>query len=223
MRILILSTFDLQGGASRAAYRLHQGLLRNGLVSRMLVQNKTSDDCTVLSPEGKYAEFFSVARRYLDALPLRQYAGRPQTTWSPSWWPSRIDRRIAQEAPDVINVQWICDGFLPVQTLGRMCRPLVLTLQDAWAMTGGCHYPYDCQGYQDQCGTCPQLGSSRQEDLSRWGWRRKSRIWQSLPLTVIAISNWLGDCARASSLFARDPGGGNSQRPGHTTVRAHGR
>jgi glycosyltransferase involved in cell wall biosynthesis len=76
-----------------------------------------------------------------------------------------------------------------------------MTLQDAWALTGGCHYPYDCQGYHDRCGACPQLGSGRQRDLSRQGWQRKAKTFQPLPLTVVAISHWLGDCARASALF----------------------
>jgi glycosyltransferase involved in cell wall biosynthesis len=221
----MLSSFDLQGGGSRAAYRLHQGLLRIGLDSQMLVQNKTSQDATVLSPEGKYAGFGSLARRYLDALPLRQYPGRPGTAWSPGWLPGNLHRRVARQAPDVINVQWVCDGFLPVQTLGRLHRPLILTLQDAWTLTGGCHYPYDCLGYQYRCGACPQLGSSRPQDLSRRGWQRKADILKSLPLTVVAISHWLGDCARASSLFRQArieviPNGLDTQRyqPRDTSV-----
>lgn len=202
MRVLILSTFDLQGGASRAAYRIHRGLLGIGLDSRLLVQEKTTDDYTILGPESRLAELNTLLRRYLTALPLHAYPGRLRSdVWSPAWWPTAIHRRIVREAPDVINVQWVCDGFLPIQALGRMRRPLVMTLQDAWAVTGGCHYPYDCRRYHDHCGACPQLGSRRERDLSRWGWQQKSRNWRPLPLTVVAISNWLGDCARASSLF----------------------
>jgi hypothetical protein len=43
----IVNTFDIQGGAARAAYRLHRALLDFGIDSQMLVQSKTSDDATV--------------------------------------------------------------------------------------------------------------------------------------------------------------------------------
>ena len=42
MKILIVNTFDIQGGAARAAYRLHRALLDAGVDSQMLVQSKSS-------------------------------------------------------------------------------------------------------------------------------------------------------------------------------------
>jgi len=48
MKILIVNTSDIQGGAARAAYRLHKALLGSGVDSQMLVQNKRSDDHTVI-------------------------------------------------------------------------------------------------------------------------------------------------------------------------------
>ncbi|MGN4932968.1 hypothetical protein ACTFBW_02995 [Aeromonas rivipollensis] len=44
MKILHLCYSDLEGGAARAAYRLHQALRSQGLDSHMLVINKSSDD-----------------------------------------------------------------------------------------------------------------------------------------------------------------------------------
>jgi len=40
MKILIVNTYDIQGGAARAAYRLHRALLKIGINSLMLVQIK---------------------------------------------------------------------------------------------------------------------------------------------------------------------------------------
>mgnify|MGYP001058905654 CR=1 FL=1 len=39
MKILIVNTFDIEGGAARAAYRLHRPLLDAGVDSQMLVQS----------------------------------------------------------------------------------------------------------------------------------------------------------------------------------------
>ncbi|MFM6022873.1 MAG: glycosyl transferase, partial [Dolichospermum sp.] len=50
---LVISTSDINGGAARAAYRLHQGLQNIAVDSQMLVQNKQSDDYTVIATERK--------------------------------------------------------------------------------------------------------------------------------------------------------------------------
>ena len=47
MKILHINTTDVEGGAARAAYRLHRALLAKGVDSQMLVQRKLSDDYTV--------------------------------------------------------------------------------------------------------------------------------------------------------------------------------
>jgi glycosyltransferase involved in cell wall biosynthesis len=70
-----------------------------------------------------------------------------------------------------------------------------------WAFTGGCHYDLGCGRYQQDCGNCPVLDSHRENDLSRWIWKRKARAWQSLDFTVVCPSRWLADCAAHSSLF----------------------
>jgi len=77
----------------------------------------------------------------------------------------------------------------------------VWTLHDSWAFTGGCHVPGNCLRYQEHCGACPQLASTRAADLSRWIWRRKQRHWQHLRYTIVAPSRWLADCARRSTLL----------------------
>jgi glycosyltransferase involved in cell wall biosynthesis len=88
-----------------------------------------------------------------------------------------------------------------VETIGKFNKPLVWTLHDSWAFTGGCHVPFECKKYRQSCGACPVLGSSREKDLSRWTWRRKERAWRDLNLTVVTPSRWLAECARASALF----------------------
>ena len=47
MRIIHLSYADINGGAFRATYRLHQSLLKQGVHSRMWVNEKKSNDVTV--------------------------------------------------------------------------------------------------------------------------------------------------------------------------------
>lgn len=49
MKVLILSTFDTFGGAGIAALRLHKALLKSGLKSEMLVQEKKANNQNVYS------------------------------------------------------------------------------------------------------------------------------------------------------------------------------
>ena len=40
MRVLHVNANDIQGGAARAAYRIHKGLLEKNIYSRLIVLNK---------------------------------------------------------------------------------------------------------------------------------------------------------------------------------------
>jgi glycosyltransferase involved in cell wall biosynthesis len=197
MKILHLSSFDVVGGAARAAYRVHQGLLRARVNSQMLVQYKSGEDKTISTVEGKVN---SKIRSFLDATVLKQYPNRQQL-FSPEWFPDVIKSKVEQVNPDIININWVCNGFLKVETLAKLDRPLTWTLQDMWSFTGGCHYSLGCDRYTASCGNCPQLQSGREADLSRSVWQRKTKAWKNLNLTIVAPSEWMATCARASSLF----------------------
>jgi glycosyltransferase involved in cell wall biosynthesis len=69
------------------------------------------------------------------------------------------------------------------------------------AMTGGCHYAGDCDGFESKCGSCPQLDSESDFDLSRLNWHRKHHHWDDLDLTIVTPSTWLAEQAEKSSLF----------------------
>ncbi|MGC1248707.1 MAG: glycosyltransferase family 4 protein, partial [Spirulinaceae cyanobacterium] len=201
MKTLLLSTDDIQGGAARAAYRLHQGLQKAGVNSQMLVKEKSSQDPTVIAPATKLAEGIAKTKQTFAALPLKLYSQRQGTTFSTQWLPDNIVPQVAQINPDVINLHWINNSYMQIETLGKLKRPLVWSLHDMWAFTGGCHYNQECDRYTNSCGSCPQLGSNQDWDLSRWIWRRKVKAWQNINLTIVALTSWLASCAASSSIF----------------------
>ncbi len=204
MKILLLSTNDVAPGAARGAYRLHQGLQSLGIDSQMLVQTKQSNDRKVrgfLNNKSKAEKVVSGVREIADRLPLKFYTHRDASSYSPQWLPDNIDSQVALINPNLINLHWICRGYIQIETLTKFNKPLIWTLRDMWAFTGGCHYDQNCEGYLNSCGACPQLGSSKNCDLSRWVWQRKAKAWKNLDLTIVALSSWLGKCASSSSLF----------------------
>ncbi len=201
MKVLHISTSDTDGGAARAAYRLHNGLNNIGVNSQMLVQQKSSDDKTVFAPEMRLFQGIAWSKLTFDALPLKFYRQRRKNSLSLQYLPDRVVSRVGQIAPDIINLHWICAAFMQIETMRKLQGPFVWTLHDMWAFTGGCHYNGECDRYTASCGACPQLGSQQDWDLSSWVWQRKAKAWKDLNLTIVSPSSWLAKCASSSSLF----------------------
>lgn len=201
MRPVLLNTYDQIGGAARAAYRIHGGLRRIGLDSQLVVQWKTSNDPSVHGPEGRLARLVARARPRLDSMPLWRYSSRREGLFSPAVLPDGLARRIVALGADLVHLHWVVGGFLRPESLAKFGRPVVWTLHDSWAFTGGCHVPGECVRYREACGACPTLGSGRDRDLSRGILERKRRAWNRAALSLVAPSRWLADAARASALF----------------------
>ncbi len=201
MKILHISTKDLEGGAARAAYRLHQGLEGINVNSKMLVQTKVSEDSSIIAPQTLIEKSIAMVGGILDTIPPQFYRQDSQISFSTQWLPDVIYSKINRLEPDVINLHWINNSHLRIETLGKLGRPIIWTLHDMWPFTGGCHYDQNCGRYVESCGACPLLKSNKDFDLSRWIWQRKSKAWKNVNLTIVTPSNWLAQCASSSSLF----------------------
>jgi len=105
---------------------------------------------------------------------------------------------------DLLNLHYINQGFLSLgqlEVLSRRGTPVVWTLHDMWAFTGGCHYAYDCDHYMRGCGDCFYLEKPAPGDYSAHIHKRKARFFHKLNLVVVTPSRWLGERASESSLF----------------------
>ncbi len=203
MKILIVNTSDIQGGAARAAYRLHKALLRCGVESQMLVQKKASDDYTVIGPSTKIQKGFGKVRPTLDSIPTRLYKNKSKTLFSPSWFGfSGIVDKINEINPDIVHLHWICGGMMRIEDIAKIKAPIVWSLHDMWAFTGGCHYDEECGKYSEKCGYCKVLRSKKEKDLSRKVRERKAKIFAKIDnMTIVGLSKWMHDSAKKSSLL----------------------
>ncbi|MCI5149796.1 MAG: glycosyltransferase [Candidatus Electrothrix sp. MAN1_4] len=207
MNVLIINASDIQGGAARSAYRLHRALLAEGIDSNMLVQRKDSDDYTVIGPDEQIQKGLGRIRPTLDTLPIRLYRNRTKTLFSPSWLPfSPIVRRINEIKPDLVHLHWIAGGMLRIEDIAKIKRPIVWSLHDDWAFTGGCHIKWDCKKYKENCRSCQVLGSKIDRDLSQKIYRRKQKVFPKIEkLAIVGLSRWLMNCAKQSSLLRNIP------------------
>lgn len=206
MKIVHLNTLDT-GGAATAAYRIHKGLQTAGVDSKMVVLHKTSDDASIIpliaSETGSQVtqELF---KRW-DGL-LQNYPFRPKglELFSDTYAPMDLSGCKEIIDADILHLHWVAGLFNPsdfFESFGG--KPIVWTLHDMNPFTGGCHYAGKCVGFTKQCGNCPQLGSTDNDDLSRQNWELKEASYSNLNLTMVAPSRWLDGCIARSSLMGK--------------------
>jgi len=105
----------------------------------------------------------------------------------------------------VINLHWIAK-FVDYQAFFSVVpqsTPVVWTLHDMNAFTGGCHYDVGCGKYAMHCGACPQLGSNDPADLAHQVWERKKKIFTNIKsgrLHIVTPSRWLAHEVERSAL-----------------------
>jgi glycosyltransferase involved in cell wall biosynthesis len=216
MMVLHLSTYHFQGGAARAAHRLHRGLLRQGHESLMFVAVKGSEDPAVTAYEPA-RDLCSRLRRSLRRKQItrsldRYLLSRPDGYELFSDYRSEYGSDLPYQLPDcdVINVHWIA-GLVDYGTFfDRVSAqiPIVWTLHDMNPFTGGCHYDLGCGRYSEGCGVCPQLGSIDPGDLSHRIWKHKQRIFERIEpsrLHIVSPSHWLAGESSHSALMGKYP------------------
>ena len=73
--------------------------------------------------------------------------------------------------------------------------------------TGGCHYSYDCLGYEKDCHACPQLEGARSNSIAEKMLAEKIKVLQGQDrsLSIVTPSRWLMDCSEKSKLFGHYP------------------
>jgi len=202
IKVLHLVAGSLQGGAARGAYTLHRSLNSLDVDSKLLTSSvNVLDDPDVISIGNsiwRRAKFELGAR--LGHFPKLFYPKRLQSPFNTGFTGFDIRGLKEYRNADIVHLHWI-NGLISLRMLSFIDKPIVWTLRDMWPMTGGCHYPLSCDKYQSRCGSCPQLKSKTDRDLSRAIWNKKRKY---LPKTVypVGISEWISSCARRSSLFS---------------------
>ena len=209
MKIVHVSTFDTQGGAARAAYRLHLGLQRLGQESLIIARYKMSTDDSVVS----IADEGTVEVRRKDFL-LEQviqpyFVDKRRSSFGNTIfslpYPGYDLSTLPQiQAADIINLHWIAYYQSPITLHNLLAtgKPVIWTLHDQWPFTGGCHYTAGCQKFRQDCVSCPQLINDTY-DFPAAVLRDRQTHSREANLTIVSPSRWLAACAKQSRLFER--------------------
>ncbi len=105
---------------------------------------------------------------------------------------------------DILHLHWVSD-FLSPASLGALLtlgKPIVWTLHDLRAFTGGCHFSAGCTGYERDCSPCPQLRRDRLA-LTRRNLQDQQEILSGENRLLVTPSRWLAQCARQSAVLGK--------------------
>lgn len=204
MKILIASHSDRSGGAARAAYRLHRAMIKNAIDSEMIVKMKLTDDYTVrLGYKSKLRHLLSRVISVLsNKLMIFQKVHNP-ILHSFNLFGSAVYDAINDTEADLVNLHWINSETLSVKQIGKINKPIVMTLHDMWAFCGSEHLSIDNANSQFRLGYSKQTEASDYIsglNLNRLVWELKRKHWNK-PFTLVTPSRWLSKCAKESVLF----------------------
>jgi glycosyltransferase involved in cell wall biosynthesis len=203
MRVIHINYSDIDGGAARAAYRIHHCLRDAGVDSRMWVTKATAGDWTVHAPTGSIEKGTAALRTRFASLLVSTLKTANPIIHTAAVMPTKWLRRINQSDADVVHLHWVGWEMISIADIGRIEKPVLWTLHDMWAFCGAEHYTEDerwREGYTAKNRPAYESGF----DLNRWTWERKRRNW-TRPMHVVAPSHWLADCVRNSALMSGWP------------------
>ena len=206
MNVVLISTSDIVGGAARGTYRLHIGLRKIGVNSILYVMYKFSDDPTVIQCGGRFTRFWNKFANFLENKFFEKSAlNTKYCPWSMQIIPRRVIREIMALKPNIIHLNGT-NGFFPLVALRKLNVPIVWTLVDMWAFTGGCHYSRGCDKYISGCNNCHLLTKSpTRVPIEKIVWNLKQSFYRTANLHIAPISEWLFCCASHSKLFEGKP------------------
>jgi len=218
LRILQVNTSDTGGGAAQVALSLHQAYRQMGHASWLAVGYKweqtpyaiTIPDST---PSNGWRKTWYTIGDAVSRLGRGDHGavgiGRRLRRFAEprhflDWWRGIEDfnapetwrlLELPPEPPDLLHCHRLHSFPFDLRALPHLSEriPTVLTLHDAWMLSGHCGQSFDCERWKTGCGECPDLSIHPpiRRDATAFNWGRKQEIYARSRLYVATPSHWL--------------------------------
>lgn len=219
--ILLVSTSDRAGGAEQMALSLLRGYRAGGGQAALAVGTKTSRAHDIYEiPKNAWRHVFELATKLLVARGVRVL---PQLTHQLSRLgdlSNELDRRRGHElfnypgtrellslapfTPQLVHAHNLHRDYFDLRFLPALSRqlPLVLTLHDAWLLSGHCAHSFSCERWKIGCGECPDLTipPAIERDGTAENWQRKRRLYEQCQFYLATPCRWLLEKVEQSML-----------------------
>jgi len=225
LKVAIFNALDF-GGAAIAAHRQHVALRKIGVASEFYTGyqkhaasathivplqnisfvNATNGDVFLHSFLNYWQHWCDGFNQYSQAQGLSEYCFIHGDSFNPH------DIKNFEDI-DLINLEWVAGFADPtVHPEYYQDKPVVMTLHDMNAMTGGCFYSCGCRKFETCCENCPLFkdinGNSCQVggvDIANQIFKKRLAAYQKLNLHIVTPSTWLADEAKKSTLLRHFP------------------
>jgi glycosyltransferase involved in cell wall biosynthesis len=227
LSILQVNATDIAGGAEKVTWNLFQAYRQHGFRSWLAVGHKyCNDPHTLLVPNNAYLNTWARSWLALGNI-LVPWVGKIRGAGKLRSWLHLIGqpRRLLEiqrghedfafpgtwhllnlppERPDIVHCHNLHGSYFDLRALPWISQqiPVVLTLHDAWLLSGHCAHSFDCERWKTGCGECPDLGiyPAIKRDTTVYNWQQKRKIYGESRLYVATPSQWLMHKVKQSML-----------------------
>lgn len=199
MKIVVLNAFRFGGGAAKSANLISAYLEKRGVDVSFL-----SYDNFAQWKNKPWWFYFAVGWEKLK-FSFVEKSKNHRFGFSSNHLGYITSQIIQKEQPDLIHIHWVGQSFVSIKGMGDILKlgvPVVWTMHDEWAYTGGCHYTFSCQAFTNECGNCVYLKNGSSSDISHSNWMSKKKYWPLDNLTLVTPSSWLAEKSLTSKLFS---------------------
>jgi glycosyltransferase involved in cell wall biosynthesis len=222
MNILIVNTSDV-GGAGRACYRLHLGLLNSGVESKILLANKRNNriESYTLEPLSDKSLNGKIKNKFIKILTELKILKPPKKSKEELFLENRkkglelfsfplsnydITKSDLYKEADIINLHWV-SGFMNYQSFfEKNNKPVVWTLHDMNPFTGGEHYEENYFGIDDKGFPIKRdFTNEEKEQFKKVLDLKKKALSGVKNLHFVTLCNWMTNELKQSNFFNQFP------------------
>jgi glycosyltransferase involved in cell wall biosynthesis len=211
--ILQISPSEGPDGATKVVMDLHHSYQSRGYPSYMAVGRKDYNDGHVfLIPNQKYTspwmrfwkriENQFIALHHSDTARIPAAIAQIKRSLLKEFGIENFDfpgtyevLNLTPDSPDIVHAHNLHLNYFDLRALPWLSRqvPLILSMHDAWLLSGHCAHAIGCERWITGCGKCPdlQIYPSMKRDATAYNWRRKKRIYANSCLYIATPSQWL--------------------------------
>ncbi len=208
MKILHVNTYDSGGGAEQFSYDF---VHFSGMDCRLLVKSRrTSSEKVIELPSSLLDQSLSLADKVLWKAGIKKTLRQIFSLGEEFNFTVRKLREMkAYREAGIIHLHNIHGGYFDLDALIDIAaeKPIVWSLHDMWALTGGEAFTFGDENYRKGIGTTPYdyayplynpLIDRRQHYIEK-----KKKIYKSISRNIVFVpgSNWLRECLTASSVY----------------------
>lgn len=220
LRVLHIHSTDGGGGGGLVAYHLMEEYCKLGIDSELYVGNiKLSNDPRVkylsrkvelinkvnnlLPFPRKVKAAFRIALYNLTSMKIIAYklSGKEYRN---IFGTEKNLKKLLELKPDIVHCHNLHSNYFDLSALISLSRSVttVVTLHDAWMLTGHCAHYFDCMRWKEGCGNCLNLSvyPAVFKDATAYNWRKRKEIYKQCKLYVTAPSSWILNSAHESIL-----------------------